>query len=89
MGIYQDILDKKEKIAVIGLGYVGLPIALALAKKVAVIGYDISEERVEMMKNNEDPSEELLASEFENSDISFSADIEDLKADLKAVFDSL
>ena len=80
MGIYQDLLDKKEKIAVIGLGYVGLPIALALAKKVGVIGFDISEERVEMMKNNEDPSEELLASEFENSDISFTADIEDLKA---------
>jgi len=80
MGIYQDILDKKEKIAVIGLGYVGLPIALALAKKVGVIGFDISEERVEMMKNNEDPSEELLASEFENSDISFTADIEDLTA---------
>lgn len=79
MGIYNELVNKKEKIAVIGLGYVGLPIALALAKKVSVIGFDISEERVEMMKNNEDPSEELHASEFANSDISFTANIEDLK----------
>lgn len=80
MGIYQDLVDKKETLAVIGLGYVGLPIALALAKKVRVIGFDISAERVEMMKNNEDPSEELPASEFENSDITFTADIEDLRS---------
>ena len=72
--------SKEKKIAVIGLGYVGLPIALALAKKVSVIGFDISIERVEMMKKNEDPSEELLASEFENSDIRFTSDIEDLRA---------
>ncbi len=80
MGIYKDLVNKKEKVAVIGLGYVGLPIALALAKKVSVIGFDISAERVEMMKNNEDPSEELPASEFENSDILFTADIENLRA---------
>lgn len=80
MGIYQELVDKKEKIAVIGLGYVGLPIALALAKKVGVIGFDISSERVEMMKQQIDPSEELAASEFANSDIQFTADIEELKA---------
>jgi UDP-N-acetyl-D-galactosamine dehydrogenase len=80
MGIYNDLVSKKEKVAVIGLGYVGLPIALALAKKISVIGFDISEERVDMMKNSEDPSEELPSSEFENSDISFTADIEDLRA---------
>ncbi|MDA9312074.1 nucleotide sugar dehydrogenase [Vicingaceae bacterium] len=80
MGIYKDLVNKEEKVAVIGLGYVGLPIALALAKKVSVIGFDISSEKVEMMKKNEDPSEELPASEFENSDISFTADIEDLRA---------
>lgn len=80
MGIYQELVDKKEKIAVIGLGYVGLPIALALAKKVGVIGFDISKERVDLMKESIDPSEELPASEFENSDIQFTAKIEDLKA---------
>ena len=79
MGIYNDLVSKHEKIAVIGLGYVGLPIALALAKKVSVIGFDISDERVQMMKNNEDPSEELSSSEFANSDIIFSSNIEDLR----------
>jgi len=77
--IYQDLVEKKEKIAVIGLGYVGLPIALALAKKVDVIGFDISEERVDLMKEGIDPSEELGHEEFEGSSISFTANVEDLK----------
>jgi len=80
MSIYQNILEKKEKIAVIGLGYVGLPIALALAKKTAVIGFDISEKRVELMKQNIDPSEELGPEDFASSDISFTANIEELKS---------
>ncbi len=79
MSVYEDILSGKEKIAVIGLGYVGLPIALEFAKKVSVIGFDISKERIEMMKNNQDPSDELDASAFENSDVHFTANIEDLR----------
>ena len=58
------IKNKEAKIAVIGLGYVGLPIALAFAKKVKVIGFDINEERVKMMQNNIDPSQELDAKDF-------------------------
>ncbi len=79
MEIYNRLLNKETKLSLIGLGYVGLPIALEFAKHVGVIGFDISEERVEMMKNNIDPSEELSAEAFENCDISFTADIEDLK----------
>ncbi len=59
MGIYKDIVDKKATIAVIGLGYVGLPIALAFAKKVKVIGFDINAKRVDMMNKGIDPSNEL------------------------------
>lgn len=80
MGIYQNLVSKKEKVAVIGLGYVGLPIALALAKKVSVIGFDISESRVDLMKQGIDPSEELERKDFANSDITFTAKSEDLKA---------
>lgn len=65
--------------AVIGLGYVGLPIALAFAKKLKVIGFDINAERVEMMRRHEDPSKELESSEFEGCDIEFTANIEDLR----------
>jgi UDP-N-acetyl-D-galactosamine dehydrogenase len=79
MSVYQEIVDRKEKIAVIGLGYVGLPIALAFARKVDVIGFDISEKRVEMMKNDIDPSEELGPEAFVDANITFTADPEDLK----------
>ncbi len=77
--MYQEILDKQKKIAVIGLGYVGLPIALEFAKKVSVIGFDINEGRIEMMKNKVDPSEELEAEDFDGADIEFTANLEDLK----------
>lgn len=80
MSIYQKLLNKEESLAVIGLGYVGLPIALAFAKKIKVIGFDISEERVEMMKNNIDPSEEMEAESFEGADISFTAKPEDMRS---------
>jgi len=69
--MYQDIISKKRKVAVIGLGYVGLPIALEFAKKVSVIGFDINKSRVEMMKNNIDPSGELDAEAFKGCDIAF------------------
>ena len=77
--MYQDILDKKVKVGVIGLGYVGLPIALAFARKVSVIGFDIDEKRVKMMRNSIDPSQELGSSDFDNCDIVFTSDIEVLK----------
>jgi len=77
--MYQRIVDKEVKIAVIGLGYVGLPIALELAKKAKVIGFDIVESRIESMKNGVDPSEELDTEAFENADIEFTHNIEDLR----------
>lgn len=79
MSIYQDILDKKAKIGVIGLGYVGLPIALELAKRASVIGFDINERRVEMMRNGIDPSKEVEKETFNNKDIEFTSEIEKLK----------
>ncbi len=78
--MYQDLLEKKKTIAVVGLGYVGLPIALEFGKHFKVIGYDIKEDRVEMMRNNIDPSKELESSAFEGKDITFTANPDDLKA---------
>ena len=51
MDIYNKLLNKETKLSVIGLGYVGLPIALEFARKIDVIGFDIKADRVEMMKN--------------------------------------
>jgi UDP-N-acetyl-D-galactosamine dehydrogenase len=79
MSIYQKLVTKENKLALIGLGYVGLPIALAFAKKIKVVGFDINQGRVDMMKNNIDPSEELEASDFAGADILFSANANDLK----------
>lgn len=77
--IYNDLLNKKKKMAVIGLGYVGLPIALEFARKIRVIGFDIKPERIEMMKNSIDPSKEVSTEDFNECDIEFTADPEDLK----------
>ena len=77
--IYNQLINKETKLAVIGLGYVGLPIALEFARKIKVIGFDINADRVEQMKRNEDPSKELDANDFEGCDITFTSDAEDLK----------
>ena len=72
--MYKDLIEKKKKLAVIGLGYVGLPIALEFAKKISVIGFDISAERVGLMQKGIDPSKELDAKAFDNCDIVFTND---------------
>ena len=77
--MYQDLLEKKKTLAVIGLGYVGLPIALEFARKIKVIGFDINAKRVEMMRNNIDPSQELESAAFENCDISFTDSLDELR----------
>ena len=69
--MYQELVSKKEKLAVIGLGYVGLPIALEFAKKISVIGFDVSAQRIAMMKNGIDPSNELEKEAFDGCDIVF------------------
>ncbi|MDQ3100342.1 MAG: nucleotide sugar dehydrogenase [Bacteroidota bacterium] len=77
--LYDRLLKKDAKMAVIGLGYVGLPIALAFARRLKVIGFDINQKRVDMMRGGVDPSNELETSEFDGADIQFTADIEDLR----------
>ena len=77
--MYQELIDKKAKLAVIGLGYVGLPIALEFAKKISVIGFDINAKRIAMMRNRQDPSKEVDEKEFDNRDIVFTDDLKVLK----------
>jgi UDP-N-acetyl-D-glucosamine/UDP-N-acetyl-D-galactosamine dehydrogenase len=77
--MYQQLIEKEKTLAVIGLGYVGLPIALAFAKKIKVIGFDINAERVQMMRNKIDPSQELQSADFDDCDITFTNELEVLK----------
>jgi UDP-N-acetyl-D-galactosamine dehydrogenase len=75
---FDRLLKGEETLAVIGLGYVGLPIALAFARKVKVLGFDINQERVALMRQGIDPSNELTSEAFKDCNIRFSSDAEDL-----------
>jgi UDP-N-acetyl-D-galactosamine dehydrogenase len=77
--IFNRLVAKDATLAVIGLGYVGLPIALEFARKIKVVGFDINQDRINLMQQNIDPSNELVAADFEGCDIKFSANIDDLK----------
>jgi UDP-N-acetyl-D-galactosamine dehydrogenase len=77
--MYQKLVDQEAKLAVIGLGYVGLPLALEFAKAIKVIGFDINEKRVEMMRNQIDPSNELNKESFDDRSIEFTHDLEKLR----------
>lgn len=73
------LIKKENHICVVGLGYVGLPVALEFARKFRVIGFDINLHRVELMKKSIDPSNELESSEFDGCDISFTSKPEEIK----------
>ena len=77
--MFSKIKNKEAAIGVIGLGYVGLPLALEFAKKFKVVGFDINADRISLMQQHIDPSNELDALAFEGTDILFSSDLEDLK----------
>jgi UDP-N-acetyl-D-galactosamine dehydrogenase len=77
--MYNKLLNNETKLSVIGLGYVGLPIALEFAKKMKVVGFDIKPERVELMKKGIDPSNELTSEAFRGTNILFTSNPEDLR----------
>jgi UDP-N-acetyl-D-glucosamine/UDP-N-acetyl-D-galactosamine dehydrogenase len=77
--MYTDLVEKKKKLAVIGLGYVGLPIALEFAKKISVIGFDVNTKRIELMKQGIDPSNELTHETFEGRNIVFTDSLDMLR----------
>ena len=77
--MYTKLLNKQTKLALVGLGYVGLPIAMEFARKVSVIGYDINEKRLEKLRNHIDPCNELLMSDFADKDILFTSSADRLE----------
>lgn len=77
--MYEQIINKQTKISVIGLGYVGLPIAIEFSKHVPVIGFDIKEDRIELMKKGKDPSNELPDEAFVDANVEFTTNPEKLK----------
>ncbi len=74
MSLYEKILNKQDKISIIGLGYVGLPIAVAFAKKVNVIGFDLNKEKIELYKKGIDPTNEVGDDAIKNTTVDFTYD---------------
>ena len=73
------IEEKKDSISVIGLGYVGLPIAIAFAKKVNVIGFDLNKQKIELYKNGIDPTREVGDEAVKTTRVKFTAEEKDLQ----------
>lgn len=80
MILYEKILKKEEKLSLIGLGYVGMPIAVAFAKKgIDVIGYDLNKEKIELYKNGIDPTNEVGNEAIKNTEVFFTSDESELR----------
>lgn len=79
MKLYDKIVNKEEKIAVVGLGYVGMPIAVAFAKKVDVIGFDLNEKKIDLYKSGIDPTNEVGDDGIKKTTVEFTADETKLK----------
>lgn len=80
MSIYEKLLSKEEKLALVGLGYVGMPIAVAFAKKgLDVIGFDLNKEKIDLYKSGVDPTKEVGDEVIKNTTLEFTADETRLK----------
>lgn len=79
MGLYEKIIKKEEKIALVGLGYVGMPIAVEFAKHVDVIGFDINKAKVELYKQGIDPTKEVGDEAIKESKVDWTSDETRLK----------
>ncbi len=71
MSLYEKILNGEEKISLVGLGYVGMPIAVAFAKKVKVIGFDLNKSKIDLYKKGIDPTNEVGNEVIKNTDVEF------------------
>lgn len=74
MKLYEKLVNKEEKLSLVGLGYVGMPIAVAFAKKINVIGFDLNEKKIEMYKNGIDPTHEVGDEAISKTTVEFTAD---------------
>lgn len=74
MGLYEDLVSGKEKLALVGLGYVGMPIAVAFARKIKVVGFDLNEKKIDLYKSGIDPTNEVGNDVIRNTAVEFTAD---------------
>ncbi len=79
MSLYQKIVNKEEKISLVGLGYVGMPIAVSFSKKVDVIGFDVNKAKIDLYKKGIDPTKEVGDEAIKNCAVDFTSDPERLR----------
>lgn len=79
MSLYEKIVNREEKIALVGLGYVGMPIAVAFAKKVDVIGFDVNQAKIDLYRSGIDPTHEVGDEAIRATTVAFTADEKDLQ----------
>lgn len=79
MGLYEKIVKGEEKISLVGLGYVGMPIAVAFARKVKVVGYDLNAEKIRLYQSGIDPTNEVGNDVIKNTTVEFTSDENKLK----------
>ncbi len=79
MSLYQKIVNKEEKISLVGLGYVGMPIAVSFSKKVDVIGFDVNKAKIDLYKSGIDPTKEVGDEAIKNCKVDFTCDPERLR----------
>lgn len=79
MSLYEKIVSGEEKISLVGLGYVGMPIAVAFARKVKVVGFDLNAAKIDLYKNGVDPTKEVGDEVIKNTTVEFTAEPAKLK----------
>ena len=79
MNLYEKIVNGEEKLSLIGLGYVGMPIAVAFARKIKVIGFDLNEKKIQMYKDGIDPTNEVGDEVIKSTTVEFTADAAKLR----------
>ena len=79
MGLYEKLVNGEEKLSLVGLGYVGMPIAVAFGRKINVIGYDLNEKKIELYKSGVDPTREVGDDVIKTANVDFTSDETRLK----------
>lgn len=79
MKVYEELLSRKEKLSIIGLGYVGMPIAVAFAKKIDVIGFDLNAEKIALYRAGIDPTKEVGNDVIKSTTVQFTANEKELQ----------
>jgi UDP-N-acetyl-D-galactosamine dehydrogenase len=72
--LFEKLVAKEEKLSLVGLGYVGMPIAVAFARKIDVVGFDLNAKKIELYKNGIDPTNEVGDEVIKNTAVEFTAD---------------